>query len=313
MSHDQTRIGLIGCGRWGRNILRDLQALGCVVDVVDPDQDARAQALERGAKSAIDHVADLANDHDGYVIAAWTTQHAPLIFNLIERGRPIFCEKPMTCDAADAEKIATSDSAVFVMHKWRYHPGVEALTQLASAGIYGAVTQINTRRLQWTTPHSDVDAIWSLTPHDLSMIYGILGHMPEPKAAAGVTDSDGTARSLVGIMGNSSEPQAVLHVAANWPTVERAVTVVFEEAVAVLHDPLADHIKLYHGRGGQYYARAPEMVHEISISTEYPLLRELRVFIEYLHGGPPPPTTAIEGALIVQTLAKLRSLAGLSA
>ena len=170
MSHDQTRIGLIGCGRWGRNILRDLQALGCVVDVVDPDRDARAQALERGAKSAIDHVADLANDHDGYVIAAWTTQHAPLIFNLSERSRPIFCEKPITCDATDAEKIATSDLPVFVMHKWRYHPGVEALTQLASAGTYGAVTQINTRRLQWTTPHSDVDAIWSLTPHDLSMM-----------------------------------------------------------------------------------------------------------------------------------------------
>lgn len=307
------RIGLAGCGRWGRNILRDLLALGCEVEVADPDGAARSKALEMGARRAVSAVSDWSGTFHGYVIAAWTTQHAPVIEALLASGQPIFCEKPLTCSLADAERIVDeAGERVFVMHKWRYHPGVEALARLAREGAYGAVKEVLTRRLQWTTPHGDVDAIWSLPPHDLSMIYGIIGHMPEPRAATGVSDLDGSARSIVGLLGGEREPRAVIHVAANWPVVERVVTVVFEDAVAVLHDPLADHITVYPGRGKQAYASAPDNAMRIGVSTEFPLVRELRVFLDHLHGGPPPPTGAVEGALVVGTLARLRALAGLS-
>ncbi len=312
--NNRPRIGLVGCGRWGRHILRDLISLGCDVDVADPDPAARELALSGRARKVVDHVDGFKDDYSGYIIAAWTTQHGQLIERLAQRGQPIFCEKPLTCDADQADRVAEmTDGRLFVMHKWRYHPGVQALSELAQSGEHGAVKQILTRRLQWTTPHGDVDAIWSLAPHDLSMVYGILGFMPKPRAATGVIDPDGNARSLIGILGDDSTVSAVVHVAANWPTVERVVSVVFEEAVAVLDDPLSDHIKLYRGHGGQAYAKAPDEEHRITVSKEFPLLRELRLFIDYLSGGPPPMTDAIEGALIVRTLARLRALAQLPA
>jgi predicted dehydrogenase len=305
------RVGLVGCGRWGRNILRDLRTLGCRVETADPDPEACRKALAGGAAVAVDHVDKLSHPCDAYVIAAWTSRHGQIIDRLLGTGRPIFCEKPLTNDTDHARRIAaTAGNRVFVMHKWRYHPGVEKLAELVRSGEYGRVRQVSTRRLQWTTPHGDVDAIWTLTPHDLSMIYGILGFMPEPRAAAGTADGDGKGRSLFAILGNA-EPTATLHVAANWPRVERVVSVAFEHGVAVLDDPLADHIKAYPGRGGQAYASAPAEERVLPVSTEFPLLRELRVFLDHVRGGPPPPTDAREGALIVETLARLRALAGL--
>ncbi len=307
---DRLRVGLVGCGRWGKNILRDLRGLGCRVDVADPDAAMRAAALDHGAASAVDHVDRLDSPCDAYVVAAWTTQHGRLVDRLLETGKPIFCEKPLTDDPEHADRIAEQASErVFVMHKWRYHPGVEKLAEMAASGEHGAVRQVATRRLQWTTPHGDADAIWTLTPHDLSMIYGLLGHMPEPRAAAGVVDADGQARGLFGILGET--PSAVVHVAANWPRVERVVSVVYDGGVGVMDDPLADHVKFYPGSGGQAYAKAPEAERALPVSTEFPLLRELRAFVEHVEGGPPPPTGAAEGALIVRTLAKLRALGGL--
>lgn len=308
------KIGLAGCGRWGRNILRDLLSLGCAVDVADPDAAARAMAIERGAASVVGDVSEWRGGHDGYVVAAWTTQHAPVVLQLAQTGRPIFCEKPLTSDPAAADRIVSlAGDRVFVMHKWRYHPGVEAIAGFARSGEFGSVRQIVTRRLQWTTPHGDVDAVWSLTPHDLSMIYAILGYMPEPVAATGTSDPQGAARSIVGILGDGREAGAIVHVAANWPTVERLVSVVFEDAVAVLDDPVGDHVKLYPGRGGQAFAKAPDEERRITVSTEFPLLRELRIFLRHIEGGPAPMTDAAEGALVVRTLARLRALAGLSA
>jgi predicted dehydrogenase len=241
------------------------------------------------------------------VVAAPTALHGALVNQLLTADKPVYCEKPLTSDAAAARGIAARGSdRVFVMHKWRYHPGIEAMAALARAGAYGPVREIHTRRLQWT-PDEEADAIWTLAPHDLSIVYAILGRLPRAIAATGEGGDEGRARSLVGLLRDEGGPGVVIHVAANWPHTERSVCVVFKGAAVVMDDPLADHIKIFRNGTGK-----PGTEERQAVSTEYPLLRELRAFTDHIGGGPPPKTTAAEGVLVVEAIERLRRLAGIN-
>ena len=185
------------------------------------------------------------------------------------------------------------------MDKWRYHPGVELLRDLARDGSLGAVRGLQTTRIGWGNPHDDVDAGWVLAPHDLSIALEILGELPEARAA--VADS-AAARStgLVGLLGE--RPWLWLEISVRSPERRREVQLVCEQGVALLADGYSDHVLVRRDDADEPERR--------EISTELPLLRELRAFVEHLQGGPPPRSSAAEGALVVRRIAELRALAG---
>ena len=276
------KVGLVGCGKWGKHILRDLTGLGCEVQVV----------TSSGRVSDLEGV-------DGIVVATPTTTHADITEQSLAHGVPVFVEKPLTDDPEDAERIAeAAPDRVFVMDKWRYHPGVELLAEIARSSELGRVVGLRTTRIGWGNPH-DVDAVWILAPHDLSIALEILGSVPPPTSAVALS-LDGSAEGLVGLLGES--PWHVLEVSARSVDRRREVALVCEEGVAVLPDGFSDHV-IVATNGG------PE---QRPISTELPLLRELRAFAEHLDGGPAPKSSAREGAEIVRTIAELRRLAGLA-
>ena len=99
-------VGLIGCGRWGRHILRDLRELGCGVVVADTDEAAQNRALEKGATATVSTFDELPDDLDGYVVATPSITHGAISGALLPRRRPIFTEKPMTTNAAEAADLA---------------------------------------------------------------------------------------------------------------------------------------------------------------------------------------------------------------
>src|SRR5262245_47248432 len=86
------RVGLVGCGRWGRNILRDLASLGARVVVADPSEPARRAAIAGGALAAVP-AADELPEVDGLVVATPASTHAAVIEPLLPRGVPVFVEK----------------------------------------------------------------------------------------------------------------------------------------------------------------------------------------------------------------------------
>ena len=297
---DGTRIGLVGCGSWGRFILRDLISLGCRVSVVARSAESRARA--EAADAVVGSIAELPNV-DGIVVATPTSTHAAVIEESLERGVPVFVEKPLTNDPIAAERLAASaGERLFVMDKWRYHPGVELLRDLARSGSLGAVRGLHTTRIGWGNPHDDVDGAWVLAPHDLAIGLELLGEVPEVQAAVGDLGSGGI-EGLVGLLGE--RPWQRLEISTRAPEHRREVVLVCEVGVALLADGYSDHVLVR--REG---ADKPER-HEVS--TELPLLRELRAFVEHLAGGPPPRSSAAEGALVVRRIAELRALAGATA
>jgi predicted dehydrogenase len=287
----------VGCGSWGRYILRDLLSLGCSVSVVARSPESRARA--EGADTIVGSVAELP-EVDAIVIATPTTTHATVIEQALERGVPVFVEKPLTNDVAAADRLAAAaGERLFVMDKWRYHPGVELLRDLARDGSLGAVRGLLTTRIGWGNPHDDVDAAWVLAPHDLSIALEILGELPGARAAVADLSGD-DVQGLVGLLGE--RPWHRLEISVRWPERRREVQLVCEEGVALLADGYSEHV-LVHRDG----ADEPE---RREIAAELPLLRELRAFIEHLQGGLPPRSSAAEGALVVRRIAELRALAG---
>jgi predicted dehydrogenase len=301
-----TRISLAGCGRWGRNILRDLLALGCVVTVADPDAGAREQAIANGAQDAVIDATDLP-ESDGVVIATPSSIHAATIDQVLPRGVPVFVEKPMVCSVAGARRLVSqARGRLFVMDKWRYHPGVAELRRIRESGELGRSLGMHLVQVGWGSPHSDVDVTWILLPHCLGILHEVLGCLP-PVYTSFAERVGGEAVSLCGVLGGT--PWATIEVSARSPEKRREFRLHCEDGVAYLDGRWHDHIRIARAATGPNADGAD--VERRPVSAELPLLRELRVFVDHLHGGPPPVTGVDEGAIAVERIRQLRTLAGL--
>ena len=298
-------IGLVGCGVWGRNILRDLRALGAIVFVADPCSESRERALALGAEAAVESPEALP-DLDGLIVASPATTHARVIESLLARGVPVFAEKPLTTDVASARRLVElGRDLLFVMHVWRYHPGIALLSEIARSGEFGPVHGLRTVRTGWTSSRTDTDSIWTLAPHDLSIAIGVLGAIP-PAHSAVAEILEGRPVGLVAILGDS--PWFVIEVSNRYRGKRREVRLHCRDGVAVLPHGESDFLEIIRsseeGDGPSVERRR--------IDPEPALARELRVFLEHLAGGPPPPTDAAEGLAVVAGVARLRALAGVS-
>ena len=237
----------------------------------------------------------------GVVVATPTTTHFDVVADALRLGVPVAVEKPFTCDVRQAEAlVAAGAGRLFVLHKWAYHPGVQALATLARDGALGEVRGLRTTRTQWAHDHADVDAVWTLAPHDLSIVLAVLGYLPTPRSAWAVPTADGGLASLVGVLG--VQPWAMVDVGAGVPGPPRREVVLHcSDGLARLASAGAPNVEVHHGDGSRADLALPQ--------TE-PLLRELELFRDHLLGGPPLPTGAAEGLAVVRALSELRLLAG---
>lgn len=316
-------IGLVGCGRWGRHILRDLQALGAAVTVADPDPAARAHARAQGAAAVAD-LGELPPDLAGYVIASPAGRHAGAIEALLERDRPIFVEKPFTTDSASARRLAAAGRGrLFVMEKWLWHPAVRFLAALARRKDLGSVELLACARLQPDLPIRDVDPVWTLLPHDLSIAREILGTLPEPRLAH-AERRGGALVGLVGLLSGGSSPAAprshdtmpLLHVEVSAARAERQRSILLggSDGLAFWSEGAPETV--FVGRRPATARNARDAItagdfERHAVAGEMPLKAELRDFLAHLAGGPPPRGGAAGGALVVERIDALRRLAGI--
>jgi predicted dehydrogenase len=286
---------LVGCGRWGRAILRDLGVIGQSTIVVDPSAEALAAAAPFAL--ATHRRLDVHEELSGVIVATPATDHVATIEQVARFEKPIFVEKPLATRTEDAERAeATAGDRLFVMDKWRYHPGVEALGALAQSRELGPIRAIRTWRLGSGYAHEDVDPIWTLLPHDLSIVREILGVVP-PAIDAFAERGD----RVWGMTARLGDPVCVLEVSAHRPEHLRRIEVVFDTAVAVLDGARDTAIQL-RSDGGE---------RSIGVCAEPPLKRELQAFVRHLGGGLPPKSSGRDGVIAVTRICELRRLAGL--
>lgn len=297
-------IGLVGCGQWGQWILRDLISLGCHCVVADPSAPGREHAVGLGARDCVSHASELPHELDGYVVATPASTHHEVVLSLLGRGRPIYVEKPLTDSAHTARHLAEiAPHGLFVMEKWRYHGGVQAIANLCRSGSLGKVRTLHCRRVQSGQSQRDVNPIWTLLPHDLSIVDHILGELPAAITAEATHGPNGEALSLDAAL-KTEDVEVFITISSLSAHKERSLVVHLEGGTLSMVDPMADHI-LFKADTSPVDAPAQQ----IHVGTEMPLLLELKAFVDHLQGGPPPMADAARSARSVVLIEQLLNMA----
>lgn len=286
------KIALVGCGRWGCHILRDLLELGCEVHVVARTSPSRDRAA--GAHGVHGTLQELLRTGpvDGAVVATPATWHPHSVMEIVQQAGanlPIFCEKPLAISNREAESMAASAKRLFVMDKWKYHPAVQWMKRTRESGRYGALVGLRARRHETQNNHPEVGPAWTLFPHDLAILQEISGSIPLVLSGRATKDQE-TVFALLGY-----QPWAVLECSTTARTRARELTVYFEEAVVSLVDALASTLTVQWGNE----------TNDLTVPGDLPLYAELKAFVGYLGGGPEPRSVASEGVSVVRAISEI--------
>lgn len=300
------QVGLVGCGRWGRNILRDLKTIGCDVTVAAKSATSKSNAQAFNADRIVNDIDEFASDLDGYVVASPTTEHLDAVEALLPRDKPIFVEKPLSSDLERARRLPeNARKRVFVMHKWRYHPAIGLMRSLVVEQEFGAPLALRSHREQWGQPHQDVDAIWILAPHDLSIAMHLFGALPRPIAA--IAPQGNSSALIAELEDQTTGARIVFEISAAKPYSRREIVLTCEHAAIVISDKEYSKVTIFPTPQGSDQA---DPVYR-DAGTEMPLLAELDAFVDHLKGAPPPLSAFDEEIAMLEVLVQLRRFAGI--
>ncbi len=187
MSKPIVRVGLVGCGHWGKNYLRVLHEHPGVevVGVADPSEAAqlRILATQPGTPVFTSHM-DLLDQGqcDALIVATIASQHTRIIHDAFEAGVDVLAEKPVTLTVEDADMLcakAQQENCIFMTaHTFLFNPSVQKIKTLLQQGVAGDLYYIKSRRTHLGLIRSDVNAVWDLAPHDISMFMYLLDECP---------------------------------------------------------------------------------------------------------------------------------------
>lgn len=297
-------IGLIGCGIWGKNILRELISLNIDVKVVDSHPVIKAELADTHPQLSVNSLDELSLT-DGIILASPSATHRQILEQIIPWNLPIFVEKPLTTSLGDAKAIQQiAHNNLFMMHIWRYHAGIQLLGEIARTHEIGNVTALYTSRCNWTSPRTDTDSVWNLAPHDLTIAIEILGHVPTPIAVS-IEWHNGMARGMTALLGET--PFVQIEVSNRSVTKRREVRLHGTEGIAVLTDEKVDYVDIFYGNDHSY--PSPIRQERRYFDSTPPLKRELMAFVGFLNGGPAPISSFQEGIDTVEILSQLHQMA----
>ena len=308
-------VALLGCGQWGRNIARNLAALGALRVVHDPDAEAvrTALALSPGT-SVCDDLDRIFADPDvrACVIATPAALHAGLARRALDAGKDVFVEKPLALTVAEGEDlVARADergAILMVGHLLEYHPGVERLRSLVAGGVIGKVQYIYSNRLNLGRIRTEENALWSFAPHDVYVILRLLGEDPVDVASRGGSYlSHAVADVTLSMLTFAGGVRA--HVFVSWlhPYKEQKLVVVGDRSMAVFDDtlPARDQLQLYPHRV-DWIDRVPVAVkveaERVPFEEAEPLAVEMRHFLECVRERRTPRTDGPSAVAVLRVL-----------
>jgi predicted dehydrogenase len=326
-----TRIGVIGCGYWGPNLIRNFVEIptATVNAVIDLDPDRLDHVRERYPQvthTARDYRALFDLDLDGVVVSTPPETHFAVVRDCLEHGLHVLVEKPLVTKSEHArELIELADRKGLILmvgHTFEFNPAVHALRELITSGELGEILYIDAVRTGLGLFHPSLNVIWDLAPHDVSIATHLLGAEPLSVAARGLACLNGHVEDVAYL--TLMFPGGVMHhVRLSWldPSKTRRVTVIGSRKMAVYDDvePL-EKLRIYDKRvdsirhtdtfGEFQFAYHYGNVVIPHIRFEEPLRLECLHFVECIRHGMTPQTDARSGLVVVKAIeAAQRSLA----
>jgi len=313
-------IAVIGCGHWGKNLVRNFAALGSLAAVCDPNIElASGYASKYAVKNSTwDEIIQDASI-EGVVLAVPAPIHAPLAIDAMNAGKHVYVEKPLAMNKVEATKMIETAKLnsvqLMVGHLLQYHPSFLMVKSLVESGELGHVNYIYSNRLSLGKIRSEEDVIWSFSPHDISMILSLAGEEPElirtestNIVQAGIAD--------IATIHLSFASGLKAHISVSWlhPNKEQKLVIIGDSAMAVFDDtkPWGEKLALYRHKvelnGGLPNLNKSE-VEYLDVEQSEPLRNECQHFVEVVTCGVEPLTDGCEGLRVLNVL----SAASLSA
>jgi predicted dehydrogenase len=318
---ERLRLGLIGYGYWGPNLARNFHQLPDAWLVACADSDtlrlAEIARLYPLQQTSPDARALIENPTlDALVIATPARSHFALAKQALEAGKHVLVEKPLAMSSAEARALIDlakkQQRVLMVGHTFEYNPAVWKIKELLDAGTLGELFYIYSNRVNLGRVQTDINALWSIAPHDVSILLYLLNALPHAVSAHGATYlSQGVQDVIFALLQFPKNVQA--HIHASWldPSKTRQMTIVGSEKMIVYDDvdPEAK-LKIYdkgvYKRGdafGEFQMRIRSGdIHIPKIDLTEPLKYECAHFLECVRENKTPRTDGENGLRVVRVL-----------
>lgn len=235
---------VLGTGYWGKNLLRNVDALGALAGLCDSDVAARETYAARYPNAKIyTNTVDVFTDPDvdAVMIATPAVTHGGLARQALEAGKHVFVEKPLCLDLGEAERLTdfadSKNLILMVGHLLLYHPAFVALRDFIRTGMIGDIRYIYSNRASLGKIRIEESALWSFAPHDISMILNLVGDVPTTVQSNGhgyLTEQIAD----VCLTSMSFEGGVAAHIFVSWlhPYKDHKLVVVGSEGMIVFND-----------------------------------------------------------------------------
>ena len=306
-------VAVVGCGYWGKNLVRNFDQIGALKAICDLDE-ARLQELNRtcAARSTRSFDALLGDaEIQGIVIAVPAARHFELARKALLAGKDVFVEKPLALRPEEGQELVDTahrlERILMVGHLLEYHPAVLEMRRMIQAGELGRVQYIYSSRLNLGKLRTEENILWSFAPHDISAILFLLDEEPMTVAAHGGSYlhrhiSDVTLTTCDFASGVKA------HIFVSWlhPFKEQRLVVVGDRNMAVFDDTKSDGKLVAYSHRIDWVDRAP-VAHKaearvLPISNDEPLHLECQHFLECLRERKTPRTSGEKGVRVLRIL-----------
>lgn len=243
------KVAVIGCGLWGRNIVRNFYNLEVLDTVCDLDTENLQKIKEQYPDvHTTSDFNEILNNDEITAVAVVTPSHThfKLVKQVLETGRHVYVEKPISTSAKEAEelkKLADEKGLVLMVgHLLLYHPAVNRLKMLVDEGDLGEVVYAQSDRLNVNYFKNDRSVMWDLAPHDVSMMAYVIGQEPKQVISAVGCSTDKNEIMDITHLTIEFENGAIGQISDSWITPMKHVRLLVRgtKATAILDDTLQE-------------------------------------------------------------------------
>lgn len=315
------KVGLVGCGRWGRNLIRNFNALGSLHMICDQSTEALAHFAQEYPHIETTPAFETMIKNptiEGVVIATPSWTHYDLAKQALQAGKHVYVEKPLAIESAHVNDLlslaAQQNKHIMVGHLLLYHPTVHRFKQLVRDGELGEIRYVESYRCNYNPFRSDISVLWDLAPHDLSMMAEVLDSPPEALVSVQGqrTGHDNRVDLAQMTVRFANGVQGTLYNSWVSPVKQVQLKVYGTECLGIFDDTLPENKLSLLSRGREL---APAPISEADRSTpEYlliePLKLECQQFLTCMADNTPPKTHGQHAAPIIKVLEQAHKILG---
>ena len=307
------KVCVVGAGRWGLNHIKTLHKLDALGGIVE----SNVEVLD-SLKTAYPNVQCFNNlsdalheDFDGYTVATPAPTHFAIAKQIIESGKHVLVEKPITLNSNEAKILADlareKDVNLMVGHVLLFHPAFNKIKSLLEDGSLGDLQYMYSNRLNLGTIRTEENVFWSFAPHDIALFQYFTNSFPNKITSRGIDIiQDGIQDTTITTL---EYPDRIMgHIFVSWlhPFKEHRFVIVGSKGMVRFEDSAEGKPLIFYDKSVDWKDNIPTPhsgpTHYIDYDSVMPLTEELKYFVDHLDGSPVTTCDSVSAVEVMKIL-----------